>query len=260
MKTGQAGINLIKQFEGCRLDAYKCPAGVWTIGYGHTSGVKEGQKITQAQAEAYLVADLARFETNVNKYNGKYSWTQSEFDALVSFAFNLGSIDQLTANGTRSRAVIAEKMLLYNKASGKVLEGLTRRRQAERDLFLSGSNINKETPVQNTESSTVYIVQKGDTLSKIAAKYGTTYQKLAEYNGITNPSVITVGQKIKIPGVGAQGSSGNPEKTYKVKGGDSLWTIAAKELGNGNRYKEIKSLNGLKNDTIYPGQVLKLPN
>lgn len=137
LKTGQAGINLIKQFEGCRLDAYKCPAGVWTIGYGHTSGVKEGQKITQAQADAMLRADLEKFEAKVNKYS-QYSWTQEEFDALVSFAFNIGSIDQLTANGTRDRATIAEKMLLYNKASGKVLSGLTKRREAERSLFLSG--------------------------------------------------------------------------------------------------------------------------
>lgn len=137
MKTGQAGLNLIKQYEGCKLNAYKCPAGVWTIGYGHTSGVTAGQKITQAQADAYLIADVAKFETNVNKYYDKYKWNQNEFDALVSFAFNIGSIDQLTANGTRERTVIAEKFLLYNKAAGKVLSGLTKRRAAERELFLS---------------------------------------------------------------------------------------------------------------------------
>ncbi len=137
MKTGQAGINLIKKFEGCRLTAYKCPAGVWTVGYGHTGGVKEGQKISQAQADMYLRADLEKFEKNVGKYDSTYRWTQNEFDAMVSFAFNLGSIDKLTANGTRSKAVVAEKMLLYNKAGGKVLAGLTKRRQAERELFLS---------------------------------------------------------------------------------------------------------------------------
>lgn len=135
MKTGQAGINLIKQFESCLLEAYKCPAGVWTIGYGHTAGVQSGQKITQAQADAFLVEDLAKFEKKVEKYS-RYSWRQNEFDAMVSFAYNVGSIDQLTANGTRSRATIAEKMLLYNKANGKVLNGLIRRREAERKLFL----------------------------------------------------------------------------------------------------------------------------
>ena len=136
MKTGQAGINLIKKYEGCRLDAYKCPAGVWTIGYGHTGDVKPGQRITQAQADAILIADLAKFEKKVNAYYDRYRWTQNEFDALVSFAYNLGSIDQLTAGGTRSREIIAEKMLLYNKAAGKVLPGLTRRRKEERELFM----------------------------------------------------------------------------------------------------------------------------
>lgn len=140
LKTGQAGLAIIKQFEGCRLKAYKCPAGVWTIGYGHTGGVVSGQSITQTQADALLAADLEKFEKKVEKYNDKYRFSQKEFDALVSFAFNLGSIDQLTAGGTRSRAVIADKMLLYNKAGGNVLEGLTRRRKAERELFLSADS------------------------------------------------------------------------------------------------------------------------
>ena len=136
MKTGQAGINLIKQFEGCKLTAYRCPAGVPTIGYGHTAGVKMGQTITQAQADEYLRQDLDKYEKNVAKYEAKYKWNQNEFDAMVSFAYNLGSIDQLTASGSRSKAVIAEKILLYDKAGGKVLAGLTRRRKAERELFL----------------------------------------------------------------------------------------------------------------------------
>lgn len=97
----------------------------------------------------------------------------------------------------------------------------------------------------------VYTVQAGDTLSKIAAKYGTTYQKLASYNGIANPNIINVGQKIRIPGSGV--------KTYTVKPGDSLWAIAAAQLGDGSRYNEIKVMNGLANNTIHPGQTLKLP-
>lgn len=98
----------------------------------------------------------------------------------------------------------------------------------------------------------VYVVKKGDTLSAIAAKYGTTYQKLARYNGIANPNVINVGQKIAIPGSGV--------RTYTVKKGDSLWAIAASQLGDGSRYNEIKTMNGLTNNTIYAGNVLKLPN
>lgn len=89
-----------------------------------------GHKISAAQAEAYLRADLEKYEKKVDKYR-KYAWTQNEFDAMVSFAYNVGSIDKLTANGTRSKPVIAEKLLLYNKGGGKVLPGLVRRREAE---------------------------------------------------------------------------------------------------------------------------------
>lgn len=145
MHIGQAGIDLIKQHEGCRLTAYKCPAGVWTIGYGHTgSDVKDGLTITPVKAEQLLKTDLAKFEKHVQNFDSKYHWNQNEFDALVSFAFNVGSINQLTANKTRTKAQIAQAMLLYNKAAGKVLPGLTKRRQAERQLFL--------TPVQEVKS------------------------------------------------------------------------------------------------------------
>ena len=144
MRISQNGINLIKQFEGCRLTAYKCAAGVPTIGYGHTAGVKMGQTITQVQAESFLKDDLMKYEKNVEKYDSKYHWNQNEFDALVSFAFNIGSIDQLTAAGTRDRKTIAEKILQYNKAAGKVLDGLTKRRKVEQALFLkpAAQNLN----------------------------------------------------------------------------------------------------------------------
>lgn len=136
MRISENGLNLIKSFEGCRLTAYKCPAGVWTIGWGHTGGVKPGQKITQAEADQMLVSDMTAYEHKVDKY-ASYHWNQNEFDALTSFAYNVGSIGQLTANGTRNRATIAEKILQYNKGSGKVLPGLTKRREAERKLFLT---------------------------------------------------------------------------------------------------------------------------
>lgn len=137
MKTSQKGIELIKKHEGCRLSAYKCPAGVWTIGYGHTGGVTPGQTITGDYAETLLRSDLVKFELKVSKYDPAYHWNQNEFDAMVSFAYNIGSIDQLTDRGNRSREVIAEKILQYDKAGGKVLNGLIRRRSAERDLFLT---------------------------------------------------------------------------------------------------------------------------
>lgn len=137
MKISTNGIALIKRFEGCRLKAYKDAVGVLTIGYGHTGAdVKVGQVITQAQADELLKKDLVKFELKVEKYITQYHYNQNEFDALVSFAFNVGSIDQLTAKGSRSKSVIAAKILEYNKAGGRVLTGLTKRRQAESELFL----------------------------------------------------------------------------------------------------------------------------
>ena len=146
LQISQKGLNLIKEFEGCKLEAYKCPAGVWTIGYGTTDSdysitktkIKAGLKISKQKAETWLRQSVnKKYCPKVNKYNNKYHWTQNEFDAMVSFAYNLGSIDQLTANGKRTKKDIAQKMLLYNKAKGKVLPGLTRRRKAEQKLFLS---------------------------------------------------------------------------------------------------------------------------
>lgn len=151
METSKNGIDLIKRFEGCRLTAYKCPAGVWTIGYGHTGGVHCGLTILPETAEHFLISDLKKFENHVNDFNNrfKYHFTQDQFDALVSFAFNVGSISQLTANGTRNKKTIAEKMLLYNKAGGQILEGLKKRRQVEHDLFVTHAPTEKSTDVDS---------------------------------------------------------------------------------------------------------------
>lgn len=141
MIISRNGIDMIKEFEGLRLTCYKCAAGVKTIGYGHTgSDVYYGMRITEADAESLLLADLARFERHVNSYDAAYGWTQNEFDALVSFAFNVGSIDGLTYNGIRSKKMIADKMLEYCKAGGKRVTGLVTRRQKERELFLTVDN------------------------------------------------------------------------------------------------------------------------
>ena len=138
MKTSQQGINLIKQFEGVRLTAYKCPAGVYTIGYGHTRGVRRGMKITEEEASAFLTTDLLNSEKAVERYDSVYHWNQNEFDALVSFTFNCGATNlrALLRNGRRNRSQIAETLPLYRKAGGKVLKGLERRRAAEKALFL----------------------------------------------------------------------------------------------------------------------------
>lgn len=133
------GMEMIKKFEGCRLQAYKAHKSekFYTIGYGHYSAnVKPDQVITPIEAHQLLRTDLKRAESAVNKWDHIYHWSQNEFDALVSFAFNVGSIDQLTDAGRRTKAVIADKMLLYNKCGKTVLAGLTKRRQAERALYV----------------------------------------------------------------------------------------------------------------------------
>ncbi len=135
--TSQNGINLIKKYEGCRLTAYKCPAGIWTIGYGHTGGVKRGMTITQSQADNYLKQDLKRFETSVNTLI-KVELNQNQFDALVSFTYNCGPGNLQTLIKNRTLTQIADALLLYNKGGAKVLAGLTKRRNDERTLFLKG--------------------------------------------------------------------------------------------------------------------------
>ena len=135
-KINKSGLNLIKKYEGCRLTSYICPAGVLTIGYGHTGkDVKPNQTITKKKAISLLKKDLSMFEGHVQSYNYIYEWTDNEFSALVSFAFNIGNIDQLTAYGKRTRSQIRTAMLKYVKANGKTLQGLVKRRKAELKLF-----------------------------------------------------------------------------------------------------------------------------
>ena len=136
MKISPEGLQLIKDFEGCRLTSYKCAAGVWTIGYGHTGkDVRIGMNITKSQAEALLLKDLERFEKNVNMFDHIYDFNQNEFDALVSFAFQIGSINQLTANGTRTRKTIADKIPAYCNVNGRFNQGVYNRRLKEKALF-----------------------------------------------------------------------------------------------------------------------------
>ena len=141
IQTSDLGIKLIKKFEGLRLSAYQCSAHVWTIGYGHTRGVKAGDTITEGQAEKFLRDDLSQFEVAVSRLVS-VPLSQHQFDALVSFTFNLGErnlknstlLKKLNA-GDYSGA--AEDFPRWNRADGRVVEGLTRRRLAERDMFLA---------------------------------------------------------------------------------------------------------------------------
>lgn len=137
--TSDRGINLIKEFEGLQLTAYKAlPNEVYyTIGYGHYGAdVKKDMKITESQATDYLKKDLEKAEKAVNGL--KRNFNQNQFDALVSFTYNcgVGNLKKLCAP-SRSLEVIGQKILLYNKAGGKVYKGLVRRREAEQKLYLS---------------------------------------------------------------------------------------------------------------------------
>ena len=143
MKITQTGIELIKNFEGCVLHAYKDPVGVWTIGYGHTVGVKSGQSITQAQAEKFLKDDLVIYEKAVT--DSKVKVNQNQFDALVSFTYNCGAGSLKTLLSGRTLNEVSKALLLYNKAGGRVLQGLVNRRKAEKELFDKGVAVSKPT-------------------------------------------------------------------------------------------------------------------
>lgn len=132
------GLNLIKSFEGCKLTAYKClpTEKYYTIGYGHYgSDVTPAMKITKEKAEELLLQDCEKAIKNVNSFMSKYNFNQNQFDALVSFAFNVGSINQLTASGTRTLEQISSKITAYNKSGGRVIAGLVKRRAKEKELF-----------------------------------------------------------------------------------------------------------------------------
>ena len=141
MKISLEGLCLIKKFEGCKLIAYKCSAGVWTIGYGHTTGVKEGDVCTQEEAEKLLRGDIFKFEEYVQD-SVKVDLDQSQFDALVAWTFNLGpgnlrSSTMLKKLNNGEYESVPFEMRRWNKAGGKTLDGLIRRRQAESLLFES---------------------------------------------------------------------------------------------------------------------------
>ena len=139
MNIGNKGIELIKHFEGCELEAYKCAAGVPTIGYGHIKGVQIGDTITQEQAEQMLVEELNEYEGYINDMVTT-PLSQNQFDALVSWVYNLGggnlkASTLLKVLNSGDFNGVPAQLMRWNKAGGKVLEGLTRRRQAEADLF-----------------------------------------------------------------------------------------------------------------------------
>jgi lysozyme len=140
MQISSVGLGLVKSFEGLFLKAYRCPAGVWTIGYGCTEGVKPGMVWTKDEAEAALLRELSKFEAAVNKL-AKVTLNQNQYDALVSFAYNCGEgalsrsglLKKVNANADGK--VVAAEFMKWTRGGGRVLPGLVRRRKAEADLF-----------------------------------------------------------------------------------------------------------------------------
>ena len=141
MKASENAIRVIKRFEGMREEAYLCPAGVWTIGFGHTAGVKKGDKIDMYTATVYLQDDIRKFEDAIDKLV-KVKLNKNQFDALVSFVFNVGAgafekstMLKLINSGNFSLAANEFDKWVYSK--GTKLEGLINRRKAEKELFLA---------------------------------------------------------------------------------------------------------------------------
>jgi lysozyme len=139
MKISEEGKSLIKKFEGCELEAYKCAAGVWTIGYGHIKTAVEGMKIDQATANELFDEEMGEYETYVNTAV-TVPLSQNQFDALVSWVFNLGNGNlnastMLKVINSGDHAGVPAQIKRWNKAGGKVLEGLIRRREAEALLY-----------------------------------------------------------------------------------------------------------------------------
>lgn len=197
MKISQRGINLIKSFEGLRNHAYK-PVDTeefYTIGYGHYSkAIMKDDRISDTDAEKLLRDDLKKFEDGVNDLL-RVTINQNQFDALVSFAFNVGlgalkSSTLLRMVNSKSFTGASVQFERWNRAGGHVLEGLVTRRRAERLLF--------ETPVKTLTET--HKVKSGQTLHGLAITYKTTVNELLKLNpSIKNANLIKIGQAIKVP-------------------------------------------------------------
>ena len=142
MHISDRGAEMVARYEGCRLEAYLCPAGKWTIGYGHTQDVKPGDRLpSQEAAKELLKKDLEKYEGYVREFAAKgiisFPLNQNMFDALTSFCYNCGRGNLQKLVSGRDAVTVGQKMLLYNKGGGKVLPGLVRRREEESALFMS---------------------------------------------------------------------------------------------------------------------------
>jgi GH24 family phage-related lysozyme (muramidase) len=214
MKISQAGIDLIKNFEGCSLKAYKVDGAgekYWTIGYGsYGPHVKEGQVITKAQAEELLKEELERFVKGVDELV-KVELNSNQEAALISFAYNCGlgnlkSSTLLKKVNAKDFKGAANEFGKWNKAGDNVLKGLVRRRAAEKELFLKAATKPKAVPEKSAQKGKntpvkpeYHIVQKNENVTGIAKKYKTTVAAIKKINPkIKDINLVYPKQKIRV--------------------------------------------------------------
>lgn len=195
---GQEGLELIKKFEGCRLVAYRCAAGVWTIGYGHTSGVKQGQTCTQKQAEKWLKEDCQKFADFVD--NPAYvpvtnQLNDNQRDALISFAYNCGQGNLKTLCAGRDIAAIGNAIPKYNKAGGRVLQGLVERRQAEQALFNKRCTCFDHVQL-NYKAGSTYILKVDLNVRSRPSTAGSVIGSLSKGKKVKNQATTRAGEAI----------------------------------------------------------------
>ncbi len=195
MKINQATVDLVKEFEGFKANAYKCPAGVWTIGYGTTAAAgvgidpKPGMTISKSDAEAYLEATLDNFADKIAPLITA-PINENEFGAFLSLAYNIGpgafkKSSALAAFNAGDKAKAAKAILLWNKAGGKVLKGLTRRREAERKLFLTPVGSNSVAQSTTVQASAVQVASgAGAGIAAVGALDGTAQIVALVFAGI----------------------------------------------------------------------------
>lgn len=235
MKLDKA-IEAIKKFEGCRLEAYQDVTGTWTIGYGHTNKVQKGDVITQDQADAFLAEDVAVHASRVEKYQSIYNFTENEYNALVSFCYNVGNIDSLTLNGTRTKQQILQHIGDFCYSKGRRIEGLATRRWLEAQLF-----------AKKDDSTTNLELKENPTISY---KVGNVYELQANVIVRVTPSIK--GKKVGYAGLTADGKKHDPDKNGSLNKGTKV-TCKDVKVVNGNIW--IKCPSGWLAAT-YNGEVL----
>lgn len=205
-QINEAGLSLVKSFEGLFLNAYQDSVGVWTIGWGHTKGVRQGQSITEAQATQFLLADMAEAEAAVERLV-TVPLSGDQFAALVSFTFNLGAgafggSTLLRKLNGGDYASVASEMMRWDHAGGKTLAGLTRRRKAEGELFAKGVVL-ADPPQKPTDGDPILRAAQAQ-LADLGYSAGTpdgldgpkTQAALAKFK-INNPDLVSVLMKGK---------------------------------------------------------------